>query len=95
MPKNKISVWDYFEKDSFGLPQANCCKCRKTYGIFKELIKSIPKIHKMVESVALTTDLWTSNYSTISYDSYMPFFEREKISQYFFRYFTVSRNSHC
>jgi hypothetical protein len=50
-----------------------------TYGIiFKELIKSVPKIHKMVESVALTTDLWTSNYSTISYDSYMPFFEREK-----------------
>jgi hypothetical protein len=67
-----------------------------TYGIiFKKLIKSIPKIHKMVESVALTTDLWTSNYSTISYDSYMPFFEREKISQYFFRYFTVSRNSQC
>jgi hypothetical protein len=31
MPKNKISVWDYFEKNSFGLPQANCCKCRKTY----------------------------------------------------------------
>jgi hypothetical protein len=29
-----------------------------TYGIiFKELIKSIPKIHKMVESVALITDL--------------------------------------
>jgi ABC-type ATPase with predicted acetyltransferase domain len=62
----------------YELPSKTTIKQRLLPELYNEIKEKLRKYLETVESVALTTDLWTSNYSTISYMTVTCHFLKEK-----------------